>query len=87
VEQSKEQLTELRELAASPNTPPDVAARARMVLLRRRGLTRGEVPRSAACPCKPSTAGWPGSPSTALPDSPAGHGPAPRFPNMPGPTP
>ena len=43
MEQSEEQQTELRELAASPNTPPDVAARARMVLLRRRGLTRGEV--------------------------------------------
>ena len=43
MEQSEEQLAELRELAASPNTPPDVAARARMVLLRRRGLTRGEV--------------------------------------------
>ncbi|MBS2534478.1 hypothetical protein KGQ20_17030 [Catenulispora sp. NF23] len=45
MEQSEEQQAELRELAASPNTPPDVAARARMVLLR--GVSRMAI----AAPC------------------------------------
>lgn len=43
MEQSKEQQTELRALLAAPDTPPAIAARARMVLLRGQGRTRGDV--------------------------------------------
>ncbi|MEZ0109316.1 hypothetical protein ABH920_003326 [Catenulispora sp. EB89] len=43
MDQSEERLAERRELGAFPNTPQDVAVRARMVLVRRHGLARGEV--------------------------------------------
>ena len=45
VEFSEEQWASLRALLAGPDTPADVAARARMVVLRGQGHSRGEVAR------------------------------------------
>ena len=53
MEQSGQQQAELRALIAAPDTPPDVASRARMVLLLGQGHTSSEV--AAICGVSPPT--------------------------------
>jgi len=53
MEQSAQQQAELRALIAAPDTPPDIANRARMVLLRGQGHTSRDV--AALCGVSPPT--------------------------------